>query len=217
MQVHHLCRQHSILNRFVFELREVSIQKDRMRFRKNIERIGEILAFELSKKLAYTSKDATTPLGKKEMKLPDADVVICSVLRAGLPLHLGLLNFFDHADNGFISAYRKHLPGTNDFEIALNYLACPSLQDRTLLLCDPMLASGKTFETAFRALQSHGTPKEIHLVSLIGSTPGIAYLESVFPNQTQLWIADIDPVLNDKAYIVPGLGDAGDLAFGEKL
>lgn len=217
MQVHHLCKSNSILNQFVYELRTVHAQADRLRFRKNIERVGEVLALEMSKLLTYKTQIATTPLGEKTMYLPNQSVVICSVLRAGLPLHYGLLNFFDKADNGFISAFRKHRPGSDDFDIELNYLACPPLKGKTLLLCDPMLATGKTFETTYRALQSHGKPKEIHLVSLIGSEEGIAYLSKIFPADTHLWIADIDPLLNSKGYIIPGLGDAGDLAFGEKM
>lgn len=217
MQIHHLCKARSVLNQFVYELRDTEWQKDRLRFRKNIERVGEILALELSKTLSYTPQRAITPLGIKDHYLPDSNLVICSVLRAGLPLHLGLLSFFDKADNGFISAFRKHRTDSDDFDIELNYLACPSLEGKTLLLCDPMLATGKTFETAYKALQNHGKPKEVHLVSLIGSEDGIAYLEGIFPSNTHLWIADIDSILSPKSYIVPGLGDAGDLAFGEKL
>ncbi len=217
MTIHNLGEEQSILNQFVLELREVDIQKDAMRFRKNIERIGEILSYELSKSLLYTSLDVKTPLGYKKISVPRHDIVLCSILRAGLPLHQGLLNYFDKAENAFISAYRDHKNNDDDFDIVVNYLASPSIQDKVLVLADPMLATGRTLENTFLALQKHGMPKQIHIVSVIGSSDGVEFIKDIFPENTHLWIAAIDEELNQKSYIVPGLGDAGDLAFGSKL
>ena len=217
MIVHDFSHQNSILNQFIAELRNANIQKDRMRFRKNIERIGEILGYELSKTFIYKPETITTPLGKKSLNLPLDELVLCSVLRAGLPLHQGLLNIFDKSENGFISAYRKHKNNQETIEIVIEYLAAPNLDNKTLLLIDPMLATGKTLENVFKALKNHGKPKQIHIVSVIGSKPGVAYASSIFPKGTQLWIATIDDALNKKSHIVPGLGDAGDLSFGLKL
>ena len=217
MIVHDFSYQNSILNQFIAELRDTTIQKDRMRFRKNIERIGEILGYELSKTLIYKPETITTPLGNKNINLPLDELVLCSVLRAGWPLHQGLLNIFDKSENGFISAYRKHKNNRETIEIVIEYLAAPNLDNKILLLIDPMLATGKTLENVFNALKNHGKPKQIHIVSVIGSKPGVAYANSIFPKDTQLWIATIDDALNKKAHIVPGLGDAGDLSFGLKL
>jgi uracil phosphoribosyltransferase len=217
MQIHSLGLENSILNHFVAELRDQHIQKDAMRFRRNIERIGEILAYELSKTLHYQLKNVTTPLGVKEMALPVDDLVLCSVLRAGLPLHQGLLNYFDQAENAFISAYRHHPDEGDDFEVIVKYWASPTLENKTLVLSDPMLATGRTLENTFEVLQKHGMPKQIHIVSVIGSSEGVAYIKDKFPENTHLWIAAIDDKLNSRGYILPGLGDAGDLAFGGKL
>lgn len=216
MTIHHLSNEPSILNRFLAELRDVNIQKDRMRFRKNLERIGEILCYEMSKSLPYKTEIIKTPLGEKKMQLQKDEVVICSILRAGLALHQGLMNFFDFADNAFISAYRKHTSET-DFDILVEYLASPSLEGKILFLADPMLATGRSFVNVYEALAPLGKPKEIHLFAVIGSEEGVEYLEDKFPQDTHLWIATIDPHLNEKGYIVPGLGDAGDLAFGDKM
>lgn len=188
-----------------------------MRFRKNIERIGEILAYELSQALAYTNINIQTPLGTKKSSVLKDEMVICSVLRAGLPLHQGLLNYFDKASSAYISAYRKHKGQGEVFDIKVEYLASPSLEGKTLLLADPMLATGKSFISVFEALKPLGNPKEIHLVSVIGATEGVEYVSKKLPQETHLWIADIDEALNRYGYITPGLGDAGDLAFGEKL
>jgi len=215
--LHNLGTNNSVLNQFISEIRDVNIQNDAMRFRRNIERIGEILSYELSKTLAYTEATVQTPLGNKAMILPTNSLVLCSVLRAGIPLHQGLLNYFDTAENAFISAYRYHLDNSDEFEIIVKYLAAPSLENKTLILTDPMLATGKTLENTYRALKSHGTPKQIHIVSVIGSKTGIDYIENLFPENTHLWIAAIDEKLNAKGYIVPGLGDAGDLSYGTKL
>ena len=218
MQIHNLSKENSVLNTFISELRDVTIQKDQMRFRRNIERIGEILGYELSKTLNYESESITTPLGLSEINLPKNDIVLCSILRAGVPLHNGLLNYFDHAHNAFISAYRHHHQKQPEiFEIIVEYLACPSLEGKTLILADPMLATGQSMVSTFEALKPFGTPKEIHLVSVIGAQPGVEYVQKHFNSDTHLWIATVDEQLNDKGYIIPGLGDAGDLAFGEKL
>ncbi|MDO4228853.1 MAG: uracil phosphoribosyltransferase [Capnocytophaga sp.] len=216
MIVHHLGEVPSILNQFISELRDTNIQKDRMRFRKNLERIGEILCYEMSKTLPYQAEIIKTPLGEKSIYLTKDKVVICSILRAGLALHQGLMNFFDGADNAFISAYRKHTSET-DFDILVEYLASPSLEGKLLFLADPMLATGRSFVNVYEALAPLGKPKEVHLFAVIGAEQGIAYLQDNFPENTHLWIATIDPLLNEKGYILPGLGDAGDLAFGNKM
>ncbi len=217
MVIHNLGDENSILNTFISEIRDSHIQKDAMRFRRNIERIGEVLGYEFSKELEYHMKSVTTPLGHKSMNLSQDQVVICSILRAGLPLHQGLLNYFDNAENGFISAFRKHEGDEDNFEVVVDYFAAPSLEGKVLVLTDPMLATGRTLENVLEGLKKHGTPKQIHIVSVIGSQQGIEFVESVFPAQTHLWIAAIDPELNARGYILPGIGDAGDLAYGEKL
>jgi uracil phosphoribosyltransferase len=217
MKIHLIGKENSLLLHYLAEIRDRSIQKDRMRFRRNIERIGEILSYELSKELNYKSVCVKTPLGEKETASLKDEIVICSVLRAGLPLHLGVLNYFDHADNAFISAFRKKNAETDELEIQMEYLAAPDLQGKTLLLVDPMLATGMSLTAVFEALKRKGHPREIHIIVTIASQSGIDYLENMLPENTHLWIADIDPVLNENAYIVPGLGDAGDLAFGPRL
>lgn len=199
------------------EIRDVNIQKDSLRFRRNIERIGEVLSYELSKELSYSSVDVATPLGTKNTNLPNNEVVLCSILRAGLPLHQGLLNYFDKAENAFISAYRHHPNNDAEFEIVVEYFASPSIDGKTLLLADPMLATGQSLVAVYEAIKKHGTPKEIHILAVIGSQDGVDFIKNHFPKNTHLWIADIDADLDDKGYIVPGLGDAGDLAFGAKL
>lgn len=217
MKIHNLSLQNSILNTFISEIRNIEVQNDRMRFRRNIERVGEILGYEMSKSLNYESKTVETPLGTLPIPLPKNDVVLCSILRAGIPLHNGLLNYFDKAENAFISAYRHHKNNSDDFEIIVEYLACPNLEGKTLVLADPMLATGQSIVATFKALEPFGTPKAIHLVSVIGAQPGIDFVEKHLGENVHLWIATVDEKLNSKGYIVPGLGDAGDLAFGEKL
>lgn len=217
MHIHDLSLQNSVLNTFISEIRDINIQKDSMRFRRNIERIGEILGYELSKVLNYNKTIVKTPLGNCHLQLADNDIVLCSVLRAGIPLHNGLLNYFDGAENAFISAYRHHTDSSENFEIVVEYLACPNLENKTLILADPMLATGQSMVSTFKALKPFGAPKDIHLVSVIGAKEGVAYVQKHFDKNTHLWIAAIDEHLNDKSYIVPGLGDAGDLSFGEKL
>lgn len=217
MIVHDFSNEKSILNQFILEMRDVTLQKDSMRFRKNIERIGEILSYEMSKTLQYKTEVVKTPLGEKEMRVPENELVVCSILRAALPLHNGILNFFDNAENAFISAYRHHPDGGDDFEVIVNYLASPSIEGKTLVLTDPMLATGRTLENVLKAFESYGTPSQIHIISIIGAKPGIEYIETVFPKNTHLWIAAVDDKLNNRGYIIPGLGDAGDLSFGQKL
>ncbi|WP_308991793.1 uracil phosphoribosyltransferase [Mariniflexile litorale] len=217
MHIHNLSQQNSVLNTFISEIRNVSIQRDRMRFRRNIERIGEILGYEMSKILNYKTVSIETPLGNSSINIIENDIVLCSILRAGVPLHNGLLNYFDAAENAFVSAYRHHTHNPESFEIIVEYLACPNLEGKTLILADPMLATGQSMVSTFEALKPYGAPKSIHLISIIGAQEGVTYLENHFSASTHLWIASIDKTLNDKGYIIPGLGDAGDLSFGEKL
>ncbi len=217
MKTHQIENKVSVLNKFIAEIRDKNIQKDALRFRRNIERIGEVLGYELSKSLNYKNVVVETPLGEKEVQLCSDKVVLCSVLRAGLPLHNGLLNYFDDAENAFISAYRHHPNNDADFEIVVEYFASPEIENKTLILADPMLATGQSLVAVYEAIKKHGIPKEIHIVAVIGSEEGIRFIEKHFPENTNLWIAAIDDKLNSKGYIVPGLGDAGDLAFGEKL
>jgi len=217
MHIHNLSQQNSVLNTFISEIRDINIQKDSMRFRRNIERCGEILGYEMSKYLSYKKTSIKTPLGTCSIDLLNNDIVLCSILRAGVPLHNGLLNYFDSSENAFISAYRHHENNPESFKIIVEYLACPNLENKTLILADPMLATGQSMAATFEALKPFGTPKEVHLISVIGGQKGVDYVNREFDNNTHLWIASIDEKLNDKGYIIPGLGDAGDLAFGEKL
>ncbi len=217
MNIHHLEKNNSILNKFIAEIRDEIIQKDSLRFRNNISRIGEILSYELSKHLNYSTQEVTTCLGTKNINLPNNKIVLCSVLRAGIPLHQGLLNYFDDAESAFISAYRNHPVNGSKSEIIVEYFAAPSLENKTLLLADPMLATGQSLIAVYEAIKKYGNTKEIHLASVIASTEGIECIKNHFPENTHLWIAAIDDELNNKGYIVPGLGDAGDLAFGSKL
>lgn len=218
MHIHNISQQNSVLNTFISEIRNIQIQKDSMRFRRNIERIGEILGYEMSKVLNYKISTIKTPLGNCKVDLFNNDIVLCSILRAGIPLHNGLLNYFDTAENAFISAYRHHdKQNPESFEIIVEYLACPNLENKTLILADPMLATGQSMVATFEALKPFGTPKEVHLISIIGAQQGVDYVENNFSNNTHLWVAAIDEKLNNYGYIVPGLGDAGDLAFGKKL
>jgi len=217
MEVQEILKNNSIANKFISQLRDTGVQTDRMRFRRNIERLGEIMAYELSKELAYETSEINTPLGKSNVPMPKNELVICSILRAGLPLHQGILNYFDDAENSFISAYRHHVDNDEKFEILVEYLASPSLEGKTLVLADPMLATGRSFVNVLKALESMGKPEKIHLVSVIGSDEGVEYLKSEFPENSKLWITTIDQELDENGYIVPGLGDAGDLCYGNKL
>lgn len=199
------------------ELRDIEIQKDSMRFRRNIERIGEILAYELSKTLTYKTVETQTPLGKHVALLDQENIVLCSILRAGMPLHNGLLNYFDQAENAFISAYRHHENNEDAFEIIVEYLASPELEGKTVILADPMLASGKSMINVYEALEDVGKARSLHLVSVLGAQEGIEYVSQKLPEHAHLWIAQIDDKLNSRGYIVPGLGDAGDLCYGSKI
>lgn len=211
-----LSKNNSLLNHWVAELRDVQVQNDRMRFRRNIERIGEVAAYELSKTMHFNSVNITTPLGVAATPLLEQQPVLATILRAGLPLHQGMLNYFDKADNAFISAYRKHHPD-GSFEISLEYLSCPDLNNRILILCDPMLATGASLVETIQAILKTQTPAQIHIVVTIASQKGIEHVEKELGADIPIWCAAIDPILNDKSYIVPGLGDAGDLAFGTKM
>lgn len=213
--IFNLSEQNSLANRFVAELRDVNIQKDRMRFRRNLERLGEVIAYELSKKLDYKEIDVETPMGIAKVNVPDQRIVLAAILRAGLPLHQGLLNYFDNADNAFVSAYRKHhKDGT--FEIHIEYVSCPSIEGATLVVVDPMLATGASMALAVDSLREHGTPASIHFVTAIASSYGLDYIRRLFP-EAYIWMGALDEELTAKSYIVPGLGDAGDLSYGSKL
>jgi uracil phosphoribosyltransferase len=206
----------SILNQYVAEIRDVEIQKDRLRFRRNIERIGEIMAYEMSKSLSYSVKNVQTPLGVAPVQTPDNQLVVSTILRAGLPFHQGFLNYFDRAENAFVSAYRKYTDNEN-FDIHIEYIASPRIDGKTLIIADPMLATGGSMELSYKAMLTKGTPAEVHIASIIASRKAIEHVKSVFPDaNTTVWCAAIDPDLNVHSYIVPGLGDAGDLAYGEK-
>lgn len=217
MQVHNLSEENSVLNQFLGQIRNVKVQHDSMRFRRNIERIGEIMSYELSKKLTYRNIKIQTALGIKKTTEIEAPPVLCSILRAGLPLHLGFLNYFDNAENGFISAYRHHPRNDDYFEILVEYQAVPSLEGKTLILIDPMLATGQSIVAVIKRLLDKGKPKEIHIAVVIAAPEGVAYLKNELPSNCHLWIAALDDKLDAKNYIVPGLGDAGDLAYGNKL
>lgn len=215
--IHVLSEQNSIFNQFIAELRDVTIQKDSMRFRRNLERIGEIMAYEISKKMEYVKKDTTTPLGVSETSHLLSQPVIATILRAGLPMHNGMLNYFDQAQNAFISAYRRHHKN-NTFDVNIEYVASPVLDDKILILCDPMIATGNSVVLAYKAILAKGTPKHIHIVSAISSKEGIDFVRSNMPTKNfTIWCGSIDEELTAHSYIVPGLGDAGDLAFGEKI
>ena len=216
MEIINLGKQNSIFNHFIREIRDVNIQKDAMRFRRNIERIGEIFAYEISKKMTYENNDITTPLGISSESLMIEKPVLATILRAGLPLHQGLLNYFDSSENCFISAFRKHKKG-GDFEIKIEYMSSPDLEGKTVILCDPMLASGSSMVLAMEALLSKGKPKHIHVVVTIASSQGVQYFKENLPfRNCTLWLGSEDKEMTAQSYIVPGLGDAGDLAFGEK-
>ena len=206
----------TLIDRYVAELRDVNIQQDRMRFRRNLERIGEICAYEISKILPYNDIDVTTPLGVATMPDLVSEPVLATILRAGLPLHQGLLNYFDRAENAYVSAYRTEHDSTGQFEIKIEYLASPSIDGKTLIISDPMLATGRSLLQAFEAVLTKGTPSHIHVVVAIASQQGLDHLEKALPSNSTIWVAALDQELNDHSYIVPGLGDAGDLAFGTK-
>lgn len=216
MRIVNLGDTNSILNKFVAELRDVDIQKDSLRFRRNVERIGEIMAYEISKEFHYCTKDIQSPLGIAPMNTPDDQIVISTILRAGLPFHQGFLRYLDNAENAFVSAYRKYKDRLN-FDIHIEYIASPRLTGKTLIISDPMLATGSSMELAYEALLTKGVPDHVHVASIISSKQALEYLQKKMPDdKTTIWIAALDNDLDDHSYIVPGLGDAGDLAFGEK-
>lgn len=215
--IHNLAKQNSILNQFILELRDIQIQKDSMRFRRNLERIGEVFAYEISKTLSFEEIAVTTPLGVSNSLQLNEQIVAATILRAGLPMHTGILNVFDKAQNAFISAHRRHHKD-NSFEIALESVSCPDLNEKLVILCDPMLASGSSMVLAYKALLAKGTPKHTHIVTAIASNEGIDYLKRNMPSvHYTLWCGAVDEELTAQSYIVPGLGDAGDLAFGDKI
>ena len=214
--VHHLSEKHSLLSNWIAEIRDVNIQHDRMRFRRNLERIGEVAAYEMSKLMPTVIKKTTTPLGIHDSKVLAEQPVLATILRAGLPLHQGMLNYFDKADNAFISAYRKHHEN-GSFEISIEYLSCPDLNNRILIVSDPMLATGASLVQTIQAITKQHQPKEIHIVVAIASKKGIETVEAALGKNIPIWCGDIDESLNDKSYIIPGLGDAGDLAYGTKM
>jgi uracil phosphoribosyltransferase len=212
-----LAKQRNVVGHFLAELRDVQVQKDPMRFRRNLERVGEVLAVEMSRTLEYEEREVTTPLGVAQAFLLKEQPVLATILRAGLPMHQGMLNYFDRADNAFISAYRKHRKGEDGFDIEVEYLSSPSLHDRVLVLCDPMLATGQSMVLVYKALLRLGIPKALHVVSAIASKEGLEYAKLHLPAGTRFWIGAVDEEMTAQAYIVPGLGDAGDLAYGNKL
>ena len=214
--VHHLSEKHSLLSNWIAEIRDITIQPDRMRFRRNLERIGEVAAYEMSKLMPTIVKKTTTPLGIHDSKVLAEQPVLATILRAGLPLHQGMLNYFDKADNAFISAYRKHHEN-GSFEISIEYLSCPDLNNRILIVSDPMLATGASLVQTIQAITKQHQPKEIHIVVAIASKKGIETVEAALGKNIPIWCGDIDESLNDKSYIIPGLGDAGDLAYGTKM
>ena len=217
MKIVNFSEQNSLLNTFVREIRDKHIQNDRLRFRKNIERIGEIMAYEISKDLRYINHKVETPLGVTETNLINDEIVIATILRAGLIYHQGFLNFFDGAENAFVSAYRKYKENQLAFNIHIEYIASPLINNKTLILNDPMLATGGSMELSYHALLTKGKPKHIHIATIIASQQAIDYCKEKFPDEdTTIWAAAIDPELDDHAYIIPGLGDAGDLAYGPK-
>ncbi|MDE6853941.1 MAG: uracil phosphoribosyltransferase [Muribaculaceae bacterium] len=216
MIVHNFAETPSLVSQYLAEMRNIAQQNDRLRFRRNLERLGEIFAYELSKTLAYRREAITTPLGvTAECDVLDSDIVLATIFRAGVPFHQGFLKYFDNAGNAFVSAYRKYKEKEN-FDICIEYLASPSLDGKTLILVDPMLATGASMELSYRALLTKGNPAEIHIASVIASQKAIDYMNACMPADSHLWVGVIDPEINAHSYIVPGLGDAGDLAYGTK-
>lgn len=216
MDVINFAKQHSLINQYMTELRHIETQKDMLRFRRNLERIGEIMAYEISKTLEYQTVDTPTPLSTAKSEILSTQLVLATIFRAGVPFHHGFLNFFDHAQNAFVSAYRKYKEKEN-FDICIEYLASPKLDGKTLIIADPMLATGASMELSYRALLTKGEPAHIHVASVIASQQAVDFIRKQFPDdRTTIWLGAVDPEINAHSYIVPGLGDAGDLAFGVK-
>ena len=210
-----LSEEHSLVSNILSELRDIEIQEDRMRFRRNLEKLGEICAYEISKKLPWIEKEVTTPLGTSVCRVLEKQPVLATIMRAGLAMHTGMLNYFDKADNAFISAYRKHNPD-GSFDISLDYISCPEMESRVVIISDPMLATGSSLVKTIQFIREEGNPSEIHFVCALACTVGIEYVLRAEPRAT-IWCGDIDDELTAKGYIVPGLGDAGDLAYGVKV
>ena len=219
MKIVNLCSENSIVQRIMSELRDVNLQKDSHRFRWNLQRLGQIMAYELSKTLTYEEKEIQTPLAVAKHNLPVDSVVLATIFRAGLPFHQGFLDVFDSAENAFVSAYRYYKDKEcSEVGIKVEYIAAPDLTDKILVIADPMLATGGSFELAIEAFKSHGNPKHIHICAVVACKAGLDYLKKLFKGQNvTIWTVVIDPILNEKKYIVPGLGDAGDLCYGGKL
>ena len=216
MEIINFADRPSLVSQYMTELRDVNVQNDMLRFRHNLRRIGEIMAYEISKRLSYTKKEITTPLAPMQSDVLSEQVVLATIFRAGIPFHQGFLDFFDHAQNAFVSAYRKYREKEN-FDVFIEYIASPRLDGKTLILVDPMLATGSSMELSYRALLTKGTPAHIHVASVIASQQAIDYVAGTFPeDNTTIWVGAIDPEINEHSYIVPGLGDAGDLAYGIK-
>lgn len=216
MKIVNFDNSNSLMSQLMLEMRSVTIQNDRMRFRRNLERAGQIMAYEISKTFEYRKVGINTSLGVADCHEPADQVVLATIFRAGLPFHQGFLSYFDRAENAFVSAYRKYRE-KDDFDILIEYLASPSLDGKTLIICDPMLATGASMELSYKALLTRGTPRKIHLASVVASMQAVDYVRQTFPENTTLWVGAIDDEINAHSYIVPGLGDAGDLAFGTKL
>ena len=216
MKVYNFDDYSSLVNQYLSEMRNISVQTDRLRFRRNLERLGEIFAYEISRTMRYRIEKIKTPLNvEADCKVIDENIVLATIFRAGVPFHQGFLQYFDNAENAFVSAYRKYKEKEN-FDICIEYLASPLLDGKTLILCDPMLATGASMELSYRALLTKGTPAKIHIASVIASQKAVDYLQKVMPEDAELWVGVIDPEINAHSYIVPGLGDAGDLAYGTK-
>lgn len=216
MKVHNFAEHPSLVSQYLAEMRDINIQGDRLRFRRNLERLGEIFAYELSKTLNYKTEAVRTPLGvDAQCQVLAEPIVLATIFRAGVPFHQGFLRYFDNAENAFVSAYRKYKEKEN-FDICIEYLASPSLEGKTLVLADPMLATGASMELSYRALLTKGKPGKVHIASVIASKKAVDYLNSVLPEEAELWVGVIDDEINAHSYIVPGLGDAGDLAYGTK-
>ncbi len=211
-----LGKENSIFNNFLSEVRDEKVQQDRLRFRRNMQRMSEILAYEVSKKLKYSPESITTPLGEATVNTMDDEVVVATILRAGLPMQEGIMNYFDHADAAFVSAYRKHKSG-DDYDIEVEYSTSPTIDGKVLIIADPMLATGQSMFQCYKELLKNGTPKSVHILSIIASDEGMAFIQDKLPKATKYWIGAIDHALTAQSYIVPGIGDAGDLAFGHKL
>lgn len=216
MKIHNFAEKPSLVSQYLAEMRDINIQSDRLRFRRNLERLGEIFAYEISKNLSYKTERITTPLGvEASCDVLDEKVVLGTIFRAGVPFHQGFLRYLDNAENAFVSAYRKYKEKEN-FDILIEYLASPRLDGKTLILCDPMLATGASMELSYKALLTKGAPAKVHLASVIASQQAVDYLQNVMPAEAELWVGVIDEKINAHSYIVPGLGDAGDLAYGTK-